>query len=59
MMTAQAETGRISTYPADGEFDSWDLWCRKYVLLGMQYFMEIKNSYLTDQNEKNLGIQLL
>jgi len=33
--------GRISTYPVSIEFDGWDLWSRKYVLLGMQYFMEI------------------
>lgn len=33
--------GRISTYPKDNEFFGWDLWSRKYVLLGMQYFLEI------------------
>ncbi|MBE6607375.1 MAG: hypothetical protein E7633_02295 [Ruminococcaceae bacterium] len=33
--------GRISSYPKDIEFDAWDIWCRKYVLLGMQYFLEI------------------
>ena len=33
--------GRISTYPKDNEFHHWDIWSRKYVLLGMQYFMEI------------------
>ena len=41
MMTAADEDGRISTYARDHEFESWDLWCRKYVLLGMQYFLEI------------------
>lgn len=33
--------GRISTYPKDREFFGWDIWSRKYVLLGMQYFLEI------------------
>lgn len=41
MLTAQDELGRISSYAVSHEFDGWDLWSRKYVLLGMQYFMEI------------------
>ncbi len=43
MMASADSLGRISTYPVDSEFDAWDLWTRKYVLLGMQYFMEICN----------------
>ena len=41
MMNAASDNGRISAYPVTSEFRGWDLWCRKYVLLGMQYFMEI------------------
>ena len=41
MLTTQEENGRFSTYTLDTEFTSWDLWGRKYVLLGMQYFLEI------------------
>lgn len=41
MLSAQDEEGRISSYGKDYEFDGWDLWSRKYVLLGMQYFLEI------------------
>ncbi|MBR6745463.1 MAG: glycoside hydrolase family 127 protein [Clostridia bacterium] len=41
IMTAADEDGRISTYAKSHELESWDLWCRKYVLLGMQYFLEI------------------
>lgn len=41
MLSAQEENGRISSYAANHEFDAWDLWGRKYVLLGMQYFLEI------------------
>lgn len=41
MLTTQEPDGRISTYSREKEFTAWDLWCRKYVLLGMQYFLEI------------------
>ena len=46
MLTAEDGLGRISTYEeksetAFSEFDGWDIWCRKYVLLGMQYYLEI------------------
>lgn len=41
MIDSQDGLGRISTYSVEAEFDGWDLWSRKYVLLGMQYFVEI------------------
>ncbi len=41
LLAKQEENGRISTYGTEHELNYWDLWCRKYVLLGMQYFMEI------------------
>lgn len=41
ILSAQDEKGRISSYAIDHEFDAWDIWGRKYVLLGMQYFLEI------------------
>jgi len=41
MISAAEPSGRISAYPVEGEFQGWDMWCRKYVLLGMQYFLEI------------------
>lgn len=40
MKTADA-FGRISTYAIEDELCGWDIWARKYVLLGMQYFIEI------------------
>ncbi len=41
-MAASADkTGRISSYGIEHEFEAWDIWSRKYVLLGMQYFLEI------------------
>ena len=33
--------GRISTYAQALEFRGWDMWCRKYVLLGLEYFYEV------------------
>ena len=41
MMNSADENGRISSYAVEHEFDGWDIWCRKYVLLGMQYFLEV------------------
>lgn len=41
ILTAEDELGRISGYSKEEEFDRWDLWGRKYVMLGMMYFMEI------------------
>ncbi len=41
MLTAQDENGRISSYAVHHEFEAWDIWSRKYVLLGMQYYLEI------------------
>lgn len=41
MIESADETGRISSYGTHHELDGWDLWSRKYVLLGMQYFLEI------------------
>lgn len=41
MLTAQQESGKFSTFPEEREFKGWDIWGRKYVLLGMQYFLEI------------------
>ena len=41
ILTRQDELGRISSYSVENELDGWDLWGRKYVMLGMQYFSEI------------------
>ena len=43
LVDSQDEFGRISTYSIEKEYDGWDLWSRKYVLLGMQYFVEISD----------------
>ncbi len=41
MLTTQDELGRFSTYTVDTEFAGWDMWCRKYVLLAMEYYLDI------------------
>ncbi len=41
LLTAQEENGRFSTYRQEKEFGYWDMWCRKYVLLGMLFFSDI------------------
>ena len=33
--------GRIATYPPEHELVGWDVWCRKYVLVGCLHFYEI------------------
>ena len=41
MMSNADEQGRISTYSVQAQYNGWDMWCRKYVMLGMEYFIEI------------------
>lgn len=41
MIDSCEEDGRLSTYSKETEFTGWDVWCRKYVMLGMQYYLEI------------------
>lgn len=41
LMKTQDELGRISTYRVENEFCGWDMWCRKYVLTGLQHFYHI------------------
>lgn len=45
MLTTQADDGRISSYGRlsenEREFSDWDVWSRKYVFMGMEYFYDI------------------
>lgn len=59
MMSAQDAWGRISTYSVEKEFDGWDLWSRKYVLLGMEYFLDIcQDSQLEKEIIENMCRQV-
>lgn len=41
MMSVAEEDGRVSTYTRDTEFDAWDLWGRKYIMLACEYYLDI------------------
>lgn len=41
LMTVAEDDGRVSSYSRETEFDSWDLWGRKYVILACEYYLEI------------------
>ena len=41
ILKTQDAYGRISTYAVDNEFCGWDMWCRKYVLTGLQHYYRI------------------
>lgn len=41
LTACQEADGRLSTYSRDREFQGWDMWCRKYVLMGLVYFYQI------------------
>lgn len=41
LLTTQDDQGRIASYTIDAEFQGWDMWNRKYVLVGLQSFYEI------------------
>lgn len=41
LLNTQDEYGRFSTYTVDHEFCGWDMWCRKYVLTGLQHYYRI------------------
>ena len=53
MLDTQDALGRFSTYSSEREYNGWDMWCRKYVLLGFLHFHEIcKSTELRKQIEK-------
>lgn len=41
MLTTQDALGRFSSYSVEKEFIGWDMWSRKYVLLGYLHYLEI------------------
>lgn len=43
-LTTQDEYGRFSTYTVEKEFTGWDMWGRKYAMLGLLYFYDICKS---------------
>lgn len=50
MLTTQDELGRFSTYSLEQEFHGWDIWGRKYIMLGFIYFLDIcRDDALADE----------
>ena len=41
LLATQDEYGRIATYSVEKEFNGWDMWCRKYVMTGLQHYYRI------------------
>ena len=41
MLTVEDGEGRVSTFAVEREFRAWDIWCRKYVMLGLIFYCEI------------------
>lgn len=41
LLAVQDEYGRFSAYDIEHEFRGWDIWGRKYVLVGLEYFYAI------------------
>ena len=41
MLTTQDDLGRFSSYSVEKQFYGWDLWGRKYVMLGFLHYLEI------------------
>jgi len=41
MLSTQDNLGRFSTYSLEKEFNGWDIWGRKYIMLGMIYFLDV------------------
>ena len=41
LISTQDEEGRITTYGLNKEFRGWDMWVRKYVMLGLIAFLKI------------------
>lgn len=59
ILSAQDSAGRISTYSAGNEFNGWDMWSRKYVMLGLLHFYEIcKSDFLRERIILSLKLQL-
>lgn len=41
ILACQDDDGRISAYDKENELSGWDVWCRKYVMYGLMYYMDI------------------
>ena len=56
ILSTQRPDGSISSYPAEKQLESWDIWGRKYVLLGLTRYYELVTP---DEEVKRACIRLL
>lgn len=58
LLVSSDDEGRLSAYSKSEEFQGWDLWGRKYVFLGLQYFCEIcKDKKLVEEVTSFIRVQ--
>ena len=55
LLTVVGDDGRVSTYTVETEFNAWDMWSRKYVMLGLEFYLEI----CRDEAQKERIIEFL
>ena len=41
ILTVAEDDGRVSSYKRDIEFDGWDIWGRKYIILSLEYYLDV------------------
>ena len=41
LLAKQESSGRLSSYSVENEFYGWDIWSRKYVMTGLQHYLDI------------------
>ena len=41
MLTVAEPDGRVSSFTKETELSGWDMWGRKYVMLGLEYYLDI------------------
>ena len=41
LLAKQDELGRIASHTVEHEFMGWDIWCRKYVMVGLLHYYDI------------------
>lgn len=56
IMSAQTHDGCISSYPTEKQLDGWDVWGRKYVLLGLLRYYDFVEQ---DEEVRNCCVRLL
>ena len=41
LLVVEEKRGVLSSYSEEKQYSGWDLWSRKYVMLGLEYFLEV------------------